>query len=173
VTSIARVERVRELQRQFQNLVGMFEAKKQIVPVLTGAGALFTREAKRRVAFGATRGSGTHLREAIFIMGMRAGLLSGFAPASALAGVARGRRGRYPGGAPHGHLVERGTKERRPKKKKVMFGNPWMRVPQFWGRIVRGAPAQPFFFPALRATKRAMLSHIENGLRGLIARATR
>lgn len=167
-----RVERVRELLQQLDRIAGAMEAKKHFNRILFEAGRLLQAEAKRRVAYGATRGSGTHLRDAIFLMRNRAGILSAFAPASALAGVALGRRGRYSGGAPHAHLVEWGTKERRPKKKRVMFGNRWMRVPQFWGRRVRGAPAQPYFVPALRATRRAMVARIENGLKDLINRLT-
>ena len=54
--------------------------------------------------------------------------------------------------APHAHLVEFGTKARTPKTAKVLFFRNKAGTGFVSARRVAGAPAQPFFGPAVAAT---------------------
>lgn len=67
--------------------------------------------------------------------------------------------------APHARLVEFGTAERYPKKKKAMFDK---RTGIFYGKKTVAIPAHPFFRPAWDMHKEEALNLIEEGLNNLI-----
>lgn len=70
--------------------------------------------------------------------------------------------------APHAHLVEFGTRARTPKSAKVLFfrnkaGTGWVSA-----RRVAGAPAQPFFRPAVEASGQRALDAVADKTAALL-----
>jgi len=149
-----RVEGMEKLEQKLKKLLRKM-GPDEIEPVLFDAAAIVTEQVQANVNR-INRVSGRLSRSPVT---KQLELRQGENPRPAISAIERNWR--LAKGAPHAHLVERGTTGPRTIKKKSVLRS---KTGQFFGKVVAPMSAQPFFKPAWQVTKGRALDYVKRKL---------